>query len=610
MNTSTRLLLLVSCALLGACGGSGGGGGGGGTPTTYTVGGTVSGLTGTGLVLQNNAGNNLAVAANGPFTFSAVLANGAGYSVTVLTQPSGPAQTCSVAAGSGTIGSANVTGVQVSCAGSSPSVGGTVTGLESSGLVLQNNGGPDLTINANGAFSFPDAISSGAAYSVTIKTQPNIGPFQICSVTNGSGTVGSGPVTSVAIACATRFFKFLYVPSPGTNGIAAFAINSSNGMLTPVVGAPFLANGSPRLAVGEPLGRFLYVVNSGPSATPSISGYSVDNVSGVLTELPTSPYPISVSSPPAFGSTALPVLMHRSGAFGYIATVPSGQVFGGTIDPVDGELTEVPGTPVNTGSDFAGVGLDSAQQILFVANNASSGSGGRISSFQINSPSGVLTPVGNFPTGGNGPNGALVTSQDDFLLTPNRASSTLTVFSVQKNSGTPTGVLQTVSALPVETGPVGSQPITIALNRRNNVFYVTNAGAGLTSIATFQLNATTGAVTPVGSPVPSNGAIAPAFLHHSGRFLLQYNATIPGFQWFMLDQTTGAPTLSPTTFPLPQVGPHLYLVDASGRYAYVLNVGAATLSSYSIDMTTGALTLVNTVTTGPQPSSVSPYALQ
>jgi len=58
----------------------------------YTVGGNVTGLTGSGLVLQNNGGDNLAVTADGPFTFATAIAAGAPYSVTVQTQPSG--QTC------------------------------------------------------------------------------------------------------------------------------------------------------------------------------------------------------------------------------------------------------------------------------------------------------------------------------------------------------------------------------------------------------------------------------------------------------------------------------------------------------------------------------------
>ena len=83
------------------------------TGVTYTIGGTVSGLTGTGLVLRNNGGDNRAVTANGAFTFANTIGAGAPYSVSVLTQPSG--QTCTVQNGSGTA-NVNVANVAVRCA--------------------------------------------------------------------------------------------------------------------------------------------------------------------------------------------------------------------------------------------------------------------------------------------------------------------------------------------------------------------------------------------------------------------------------------------------------------------------------------------------------------
>jgi len=83
--------------------------------STYSIGGSVSGLVGSGLVLQLNAANDLAIAADGSFTFTAPLADGSVYTVSVLTQPTGPAQTCSIVNGSGTLAGADVTDVQVSC---------------------------------------------------------------------------------------------------------------------------------------------------------------------------------------------------------------------------------------------------------------------------------------------------------------------------------------------------------------------------------------------------------------------------------------------------------------------------------------------------------------
>src|SRR5215813_4166926 len=152
---------------------------------TYTVGGTVSGLSGT-VVLQDNGGDNLTLGANGPFTFATALASGAAYSVTVLTSPSG--QTCTISRGSGTVGSANVTSVAVSCAasgGTTFTVGETVSGLSET-VVLQDNGGDNLSVGANGPFTFATALTSGAAYSVTMLTSPS---GQTCTISRGSGTV-------------------------------------------------------------------------------------------------------------------------------------------------------------------------------------------------------------------------------------------------------------------------------------------------------------------------------------------------------------------------------------------------------------------------------------
>ena len=82
----------------------------------YTVGGSVSGLTGSGLVLQNNSGDDEAIATNGAFTFDTSLPAGSSYAVTVKTQPSSPTQTCTVSNGTGTVSGANVSDALITCA--------------------------------------------------------------------------------------------------------------------------------------------------------------------------------------------------------------------------------------------------------------------------------------------------------------------------------------------------------------------------------------------------------------------------------------------------------------------------------------------------------------
>jgi subtilisin-like proprotein convertase family protein/subtilisin family serine protease len=165
---------------------------------TFTVGGTVSGLSGSGLVL-GNAASTLAVGASGAFAFASSLPSGSAYNVVVRNQPGNPSQTCAVGNGSGTVGTANVTNISVSCTTNSFTIGGTVDVVSGAGLVLQNNGGNNLAVNTAGPFTFSTAIFSGAAYAVTVLTQP---AGQTCAVTNGTGTVVAGNVTSVTLKCS------------------------------------------------------------------------------------------------------------------------------------------------------------------------------------------------------------------------------------------------------------------------------------------------------------------------------------------------------------------------------------------------------------------------
>jgi hypothetical protein len=139
-------------------------------PTTYTVGGSVSGLvSGGNVVLENNGGNDQTVAANGSFTFSAALATGAAYSVTVKINP--PGQTCTVAGGSGTIAAANVTTVAVTCATTGGGAGGTGAGTDD---FNRANGalGSNWTATSDGPLTIASQVVKGGngAYSGDLRS--------------------------------------------------------------------------------------------------------------------------------------------------------------------------------------------------------------------------------------------------------------------------------------------------------------------------------------------------------------------------------------------------------------------------------------------------------
>ena len=77
-------------------------------------------------------------------------------------------------------------------------VGGTAAGLPGT-VVLQNNGGDDISLSADGPFTFATPLADGSTYAVTVLTQP--GPTPTCTVASGSGTILGAGVTDVAVTC-------------------------------------------------------------------------------------------------------------------------------------------------------------------------------------------------------------------------------------------------------------------------------------------------------------------------------------------------------------------------------------------------------------------------
>jgi uncharacterized repeat protein (TIGR03803 family) len=199
-----RTVIILIALALGGCAGSvnNSSSGGGTTGQTYTLSATLSGLTSSGLVLMVN-GTTVNVAPSAKtLQLATSLPSGTSYSVTVKTQPTG--ETCSVAGGSGTISSANVANVVVTCSDRAYSIGGSISGLNGSGLVLAN-GSDTFTANAGATtFTMPTPVAYTSGYAVTVQTQPT---GEACSVGNGTGTMPAGPVTNIAVTCTDQSFS-------------------------------------------------------------------------------------------------------------------------------------------------------------------------------------------------------------------------------------------------------------------------------------------------------------------------------------------------------------------------------------------------------------------
>ena len=166
--------------------------------STYTVSGSITGLSAAGLVLRMNSANLIVANGATTFKFASTLTSNSTYTVSVGIQPAG--YICSVVNGFGTITNANITNVSVECA-KTYTVGGSITGLTKTGLILKLNGGATKIV-ASGAtsYTFSTSLTAGTPYLVTLQSPAGL----ICTTINNSGVMGTANLTNANIACTAQ----------------------------------------------------------------------------------------------------------------------------------------------------------------------------------------------------------------------------------------------------------------------------------------------------------------------------------------------------------------------------------------------------------------------
>jgi 6-phosphogluconolactonase len=127
--------------------------------------------------------------------------------------------------------------------------------------------------------------------------------------------------------------------------------------------------------------------------------------------------------------------------------------------------------------------------------------------------------------------------------------------------------------------------------------YVTNGGAN--SVSAYDIDATTGALTPApGSPFATGEFPVSVAVHPTGRFAYVANAGIPtqtySVSGYAVNEKTGALTPVPGSPFATGVQPASVAVHPSGRFVYVADAGLVDgdISVYTVNESTGALTPV------------------
>ena len=408
--------------------------------TSISLSGTITGLTGSGLVLMDNLGDTITVSSGGAsFSFPPVISTGQPYSVSVMTAPSAPLQTCSVINGTGTVGAvagaisvvcsvaselalvANENSNVVSVYAIDPT-SGTLNAVPGSPFAISAN---SIVIDATGQYALvEDHSASISVYSINGSTgsltQISGSPFADDNVANGISVD-----TARNFAYATN--------SDGT--ISAYSIDTASGALAAVSGSPF-ATGQPfsaRVSIDQDAGYLFYSYDFPGSLheeqSLGVLGYAIDSAGGGLSSISGS----LVFSPGDSGNP-IPIVFTPNGKFAYQSQGSSNQVLAFTMDAGTGVATAVAGSP------FAGIGADSVAvdpsgRFLYVSDDSDFA----LLAFSINASTGALTPISGSPyaTGGR-PNCpscnfastfVSIDSTGNFIYVQSELSATTTIIS-------------------------------------------------------------------------------------------------------------------------------------------------------------------------------------
>lgn len=548
------------------------------TPT-FTVGGTITGYTGAGLVLQNSGGNNYTIPTKATtFTFPTKVATGAAYAVTVLTQPTSPPQTCTVTSGTGTMGSANVTTVHIACVNMGFTIGGSIKSLTGAGLILQDNGGDNLPVAANAtSFTFKTPVLAGAVYAVTVLTQPT---NQTCTVTSGSGTVVASNVTNVAIQCVT-----------------SYTIGGTISGLTGTTGVVLQDNGGDNLTVAAKATTFTFKTGLKTGVAYAVT---------VLTQ-PSHPNQYcTVTNGTGTVATAnisnVAVSCINIGRFAFVANLSdgtNGDVSAFTIDPTTGLLTPVMGSPFVADQGPTAVAVDTNGLYAYVSNVTTSD----LTIFSVDQTAGTLTPVANVVTPGTGGASIAVSPSDQYVYVAgygaNPAPNTGSIAGFT-NSGS--GSLTALSSGPFQAGDT---PYGVAVDPASQLVFATTANSHFLWVYTIGSDGSLTAVNQYSTGSGSYGVAVYPLGTASGGFVYTANGASNTVSGFSYDGSGNLTALSGSPFYPKNTTPQGIAIDPQGQYLYVTNRGDNNVTTFSIDPSTGNLTLMGTVLTGQGPIAVT-----
>ncbi len=435
------------------------------------------------------------------------------------------------------------------------------------------------------------AVAGGAAFTLTINgtnfvatSIVNFGGSAVATTfVNSTQLTAAIPAASIVSTGAPAVTVTNPAPSGGTSNAINFNITSGVNPVPTIdsfypscvpAGEQFVNSGNNQLTVIGQNFVASSVVRWNGTDRPTTS----DGINGLVAQ-------ISASEIAAAGTAAVTVF--NPGPGGGTSNSLTFTTTSGTVDPQS-------------------IALDSAGKFAYVANAGCNGVVNYVSMYTINSTTGALTSVGppafSYDDGADfvtvDPLGkfAYVTSWGDW----ESSDGSVSTYTINPT----TGALTFTGAID------GNNPAfccfnSVVVDPSGKFAYVANGGGGSASVSMYTINATTGALTSIGT-ITTGGDPVSVAVDPSGKFAYVTNSSSNDVSMYTINATTGALTSVGTI--VAGTDPVCVAVDPSGNFAYVANFSSNDVSMYTINVTTGVLTPIGTIAAGQSPSSIAVHA--
>jgi 6-phosphogluconolactonase (cycloisomerase 2 family) len=313
-------------------------------------------------------------------------------------------------------------------------------------LYVVNHGSNDISILA--------VAASGALTAVGTRISRGTGPFAIA---------------------IDPWNRFAYVANRDSGTVGTFTIDRLSGALTSTV--PVTAVGTEPVALAvDASGRFLFVANFGSN---NVRLFTINQSTGQLSAPPVSSF--------AVGSNPMSLAIDPTGTTLYVSNIGGQSALTGfTISQSDGLLAATGARPSIEISGYTGIGVDVRGRVVFAADTFMANSICRFRVNPVNLDIASASPA--CEATGLQPTSVAVDPLGRFLYTANYRDSSVWAFSVFPFFGVGTNF---------PTAPAPSRSPNAAIVDPSGRFLYVAYESG--QVASFSINASTGALTAIGS---------------------------------------------------------------------------------------------------------------